>query len=113
VLKVIAGARNEWIRGTTSLVTESLDAMSQKKGKRRNLISAKRGRRLTTMGKLLHAETAEAIEAAVRLGMESLRAEPPQRLGDWAQAEFCWPARAVTRRALGRPGPFRWASWIS
>lgn len=43
---------------------------------------------MTTMGKLLHAETAEAIKAAVRLGMESMRAEPPQRLGDWAQAEF-------------------------
>ncbi|RYF60731.1 MAG: phage terminase large subunit family protein [Comamonadaceae bacterium] len=36
----------------------------------------------------LHPETAAAIKAAVRLGLESLRAEPPQRLGDWAQAEF-------------------------
>lgn len=33
-------------------------------------------------------ETAEAIKAAVRLGLESLRAEPPQRLGDWAQEHF-------------------------
>jgi phage terminase large subunit GpA-like protein len=36
----------------------------------------------------LHAETASAIKAAVRLGLESLRAEPPQRLGDWAQEHF-------------------------
>ncbi len=37
---------------------------------------------------VLHAETAEAIKAAVRLGLDSLRADPPQRLGDWAQDEF-------------------------
>jgi phage terminase large subunit GpA-like protein len=43
---------------------------------------------MTTMGKLLHAETAAAIKAAVRLGLESLRAEPPERLGDWAQDNF-------------------------
>ena len=33
----------------------------------------------------IHPETAESIKSAVRLGLESLRAEPPQRLGDWAQ----------------------------
>lgn len=33
-------------------------------------------------------ETAEAIKAAVRLGLDSLRAEPPQRLGDWARDHF-------------------------
>ncbi|WP_280190346.1 phage terminase large subunit family protein [Delftia sp. PS-11] len=43
---------------------------------------------MTTMGQLLHAETAAAIKAAVRLGLESLRAESPQRLGDWAQEHF-------------------------
>ncbi|MDH1900886.1 phage terminase large subunit family protein [Comamonas aquatica] len=36
----------------------------------------------------LHPETADAIKAAVRLGLESLRAEPPQRLGDWARDHF-------------------------
>lgn len=36
----------------------------------------------------IHPETAEAIKAAVRLGMESLRAEPLQRLGDWARDHF-------------------------
>lgn len=33
-------------------------------------------------------ETAEAIKGAVRLGLESLRAETPQRLGDWARDHF-------------------------
>lgn len=36
----------------------------------------------------LHAETAAAIKAAVRLGLDSLRADPPQRLGDWARDHF-------------------------
>ena len=36
----------------------------------------------------LHQETAAAIKAAVRRGLESLRAETPQRLGDWAQESF-------------------------
>lgn len=42
---------------------------------------------MTTMP-TIHPETAEAIKAAVRLGLESLRAEPPQRLGDWARDHF-------------------------
>ena len=29
---------------------------------------------------IIHPETAEAIKSAVRLGLDSLRAEPPQRL---------------------------------
>lgn len=36
----------------------------------------------------LHPETAAAIKAAVRMGLDSLRAEPPQRLGDWARDHF-------------------------
>ena len=43
---------------------------------------------MTSMPPVLHPETAEAIKAAVRLGLESLRADPPQRLGDWAQEHF-------------------------
>lgn len=42
---------------------------------------------MTTMP-TIHPETAEAIKGAVRLGLESLRAEPPQRLGDWARDHF-------------------------
>ena len=43
---------------------------------------------MTTMPPTLHLETAAAIKAAVRLGLQSLRAEAPQRLGDWAQDHF-------------------------
>ena len=43
---------------------------------------------MSTNPPTLHPETAEAIKAAVRLGLDSLRADPPQRLGDWAQDEF-------------------------
>lgn len=43
---------------------------------------------MTTMPPTLHAETAAAIKAAVRRGLDSLRAEAPQRLGDWAQEHF-------------------------
>ena len=42
---------------------------------------------MTTMP-TISRDAAEAIKAAVRLGLESLRAEPPQRLGDWAQEHF-------------------------
>ncbi len=42
---------------------------------------------MTTMP-VLHAETAAAIKAAVRMGLDSLRAELPQRLGDWARDHF-------------------------
>lgn len=43
---------------------------------------------MTTMPPVLHRETADAIKASVRLGLDSLRAEPPQRLGDWARDNF-------------------------
>ncbi len=43
---------------------------------------------MTTMPPTLHRETAEAIKAATRTGLDSLRAEPPQRLGDWAREHF-------------------------
>lgn len=42
---------------------------------------------MTTMPPI-SLETVEAIKGSVRLGLESLRAEPPQRLGDWAQEHF-------------------------
>ncbi len=43
---------------------------------------------MTVMPPCLHHDTAAAIKAAVRLGLQSLRAEVPQRLGDWAQEHF-------------------------
>lgn len=36
----------------------------------------------------LERETVQAIKSAVRLGLASLRAEVPQRLGEWAAANF-------------------------
>lgn len=37
---------------------------------------------------MLHRRTAAAIKAAARLGMDSLRADVPQRLSDWAAKHF-------------------------
>ncbi|KQP39668.1 terminase [Pseudorhodoferax sp. Leaf274] len=37
---------------------------------------------------MLHPETAAALKAAVHAGMDGFRAETPQRLGDWAKANF-------------------------
>ena len=36
----------------------------------------------------LHNETAQAIVRSVRLGLDSLRAEVPQRLSEWASEHF-------------------------
>lgn len=41
-----------------------------------------------TMTAPLSKEALHAIKAAVRLGLESLRAEPPQSLSDWAAEHF-------------------------
>lgn len=43
---------------------------------------------MTTMPPKLDPETAASIKAAIRLGLESLRAYAPQRLGDWARDNF-------------------------
>lgn len=43
---------------------------------------------MTLMPPILHPETGDAIKAAVRTGLQSLRAEVPQRLGDWARDNF-------------------------
>ena len=37
---------------------------------------------------MLHHRTADAIKASVRTGLDSLRAETPQRLSEWAAANF-------------------------
>ncbi|WP_313571401.1 phage terminase large subunit family protein [Comamonas terrigena] len=59
---------------------------------------------MTTMGKLLHPETAKAIKAAVLLGLESLRADPPQRLGDWARDHFKLAGESSHQKGA-------WAAW--
>jgi phage terminase large subunit GpA-like protein len=43
---------------------------------------------MTTMPPTLHRNTLAAILASVKLGMDSLRAEVPQRLADWARDHF-------------------------
>ncbi|WP_247655494.1 phage terminase large subunit family protein [Hydrogenophaga aromaticivorans] len=60
---------------------------------------------MTTMHPLVHAETAAAIKAAVRIGLESLRAEPPQRLGDWAQEHFKLAGESSHQKGA-------WIAWL-
>lgn len=43
---------------------------------------------MTTATASIHQNTLAAIVAAVRMGLDSLRAEVPQRLGDWAAIKF-------------------------
>src|SRR5450830_1168919 len=43
---------------------------------------------LNTATVTLHNETAQAIVRSVRLGLDSLRAEVPQRLSEWASEHF-------------------------
>ena len=52
----------------------------------------------------LPRETAASIKAAVRLGLESMRAEPPQRLGDWAQDNFILAGESSHQKGA-------WTAW--
>lgn len=62
---------------------------------------------MTTMPPVLHPATAAAIKAAVRLGLESLRAEPPQRLGDWAQEHFRLAGESSHKKGAWVAWPFQ------
>ena len=55
----------------------------------------------------VHAETAAAIKAAVRLGLASLRAEAPQRLGDWAQEHFKLAGESSHKKGAWVAWPFQ------
>lgn len=55
----------------------------------------------------LHRETAAAIKAAVRRGLESLRAETPQRLGDWAQEHFKLAGESSHKKGAWLAWPFQ------
>lgn len=55
----------------------------------------------------LHPETAAAVKAAVRQGLGSLRAEPPQRLGDWAQEHFKLAGESSHKKGAWVPWPFQ------
>jgi len=52
----------------------------------------------------LHPETAAAIKAAIRIGLESLRAEPPQRMGDWAPDNFILAGESSHQKGA-------WVAW--
>lgn len=56
---------------------------------------------------MLHPETAAAIKSAVRLGLESLRAERPQRLGDWAQEHFKLAGESSHQKGAWVAWPFQ------
>lgn len=62
---------------------------------------------MTTMLPALHPDTAAAIKAAVRLGLESLRAEKPQRLGDWAQEHFKLAGESSHKKGAWVAWPFQ------
>ena len=55
----------------------------------------------------LPRETAASIKAAVRLGLESMRAEPPQRLGDWAQDNFILAGESSHQKGAWTAWPFQ------
>lgn len=62
---------------------------------------------MTTMPPALHRETADAIKASVRLGLDSLRAEPPQRLGDWARDNFKLAGESSHQKGAWEAWPFQ------
>ena len=62
---------------------------------------------MTTMPPRLHPETAAAIKGAIRLGLDSLRAEPPQRLGDWARDNFKLAGESSHQKGAWIAWPFQ------
>lgn len=59
---------------------------------------------MSTQLPTLARETAQAIKAAVRLGLASLRAEVPQRLSEWAAANFQLAGESSHQKG-------NWTSW--
>lgn len=60
-----------------------------------------------TQHRPLSRETLAAIKAGVRSGMESLRAEAPQRLSDWARAEFRLAGESSHQKGAWEAWPFQ------
>jgi terminase, large subunit len=54
-----------------------------------------------------HPKTRAAIAAAVRLGLESLRAEPPMRLSDWAEKHFKMAGESSHQKGDWEAWPFQ------
>ena len=55
----------------------------------------------------MHPSTRAAIKAAVRLGLESLRAEVPQRLSDWAAEHFKLAGESSHQKGAWEAWPFQ------
>lgn len=53
------------------------------------------------------AETRSAIRASVRLGLDSLKAEPPQRLSDWARDHFKLAGESSHQKGAWESWPFQ------
>lgn len=62
---------------------------------------------MTTMPPVLHPETAAAIKVALRMGLDSLRADPPRRLGDWAADEFKLAGESSHQKGAWVAWPFQ------
>lgn len=59
------------------------------------------------MSKALSLETVRAINAAVRLGLDGLRAEPPMRLSDWAAKHFKLAGESSHQKGAWEAWPFQ------
>lgn len=57
--------------------------------------------------KAVHPITRKAISAAVRLGMESLRAKPPLRLSEWARQHFVLAGESSHQKGGWEAWPFQ------
>lgn len=55
----------------------------------------------------LAPEARRAVLAAVRLGLDSLRADPPQRLGDWAADHFRLAGESSHQKGAWQSWPFQ------
>lgn len=60
-----------------------------------------------TRRQALSVEARRAIFAAVRLGLDSLRAEPPQRLSDWAADHFKLAGESSHQKGAWESWPFQ------
>lgn len=55
----------------------------------------------------LHPATIAATQAAVRMGLDSLRAEPPQKLADWAADNFKMAGESSHQKGAWEAWPFQ------
>ena len=55
----------------------------------------------------MHSATLTAVKAAARLGLESLRAEVPQRLSDWAHGNFRMAGESSHQKGAWEAWPFQ------